>query len=250
MILVSLCLIGFGVTDLLRWSPECAAPRRTVLAVVGAVMATGILAALSDMPLLGLAITEAAVALVISAWVLLDRPGRRAAGYQLAWVSLALLAAVSLSSLAQSASGPLRDWYSSLHLGFVRTTTLDEFMLGSGAALFALATSNRIVRLILRLAWEPNADKEPPEELEEPLTGGRILGPMERLLVGAMVLSGGLVAAGALIAAKGLLRLPEIRSNTAQKQGASDQITEYFLIGTFSSLLLASGLAVAVLAAS
>jgi hypothetical protein len=243
MILVSLTLIAFGVVDLLRWSPEQVSPRRMALAALGAILVTCTLAALSGMSLPGVVTTGTAIALVLSVWLLLDRPGRRAAGQQLAWVSLALLTAVSLSGLAGTASGPLGDWYSSLHLGFVQTTTLDEFMLGSGAVLFGLATSNRIVRLILSLAWEPDAS-------EEPLTGGRILGPMERLLVGAMVLSGALAAAGAVVAAKGLLRLPEIRSNAEQEGGTGDQITEYFLIGTFSSLLIASGLAIVVLAAS
>jgi hypothetical protein len=72
------------------------------------------------------------------------------------------------------------------------------------------------------------------------LTGGRLLGPIERLFVGAMVISGNLTAAAALIAAKGLVRLPEIRSRNEQASGVADQVTEYFLIGTFSSLLVAS----------
>ncbi len=81
---------------------------------------------------------------------------------------------------------------------------------------------------------------------ERTLSGGRLLGPMERLFVGAMVLSGSLTGAAVIIAAKGLLRLPEIRSSADQLGGAADQVTEYFLIGTFCSLLLASALALLV----
>ena len=84
---------------------------------------------------------------------------------------------------------------------------------------------------------------------ESALRGGRLLGPMERLIVGAMVLSGDPGGAALVIAAKGLLRLPEIRSGADQLKGRSDQVTEYFLIGTFSSLLLAAGAGVLVLAA-
>ncbi len=70
---------------------------------------------------------------------------------------------------------------------------------------------------------------------------------MERLFIGAMVVSGNLVAAAALVAAKGLLRLPEIRDSP--KDG-DDQVTEYFLIGTFSSLLIAGTLGALVSASS
>jgi hypothetical protein len=85
---------------------------------------------------------------------------------------------------------------------------------------------NRTVRLVLQAAGTP-APKG-----ETALSGGRILGLMERLFIAEMVVSGNLTAAAALIAAKGFLRLPEIRSYTERRRGASDQVTEYFLIGT------------------
>jgi hypothetical protein len=59
---------------------------------------------------------------------------------------------------------------------------------------------------------------------------------MERLLVTASVLSGGLAGAGFVIAAKGLLRFRELRESPSSKV---DSITEYFLIGTFTSILVA-----------
>ncbi len=52
---------------------------------------------------------------------------------------------------------------------------IGQFLLGCGAALFVLATSNRTVRLVLQAAGTP-APKG-----ETTLSGGRILGPMERL---------------------------------------------------------------------
>jgi hypothetical protein len=68
---------------------------------------------------------------------------------------------------------------------------------------------------------------------------------MERLIVAGAVLSGSAAAAGFVIAAKGLLRFREIGG--ASKSNV-DEVTEYFLIGTFTSTVLAAAAAVLVLA--
>jgi hypothetical protein len=106
-----------------------------------------------------------------------------------------------------------------------------------------LATSNRIVRLVLE------ASGTSAETGESTLKGGRLLGPMERLLVATMAIAGDLTAAGIVIAAKGLIRLPEIRTSAEHSAGKGDVVTEYFLVGTLTSLLLAGGVAAVVLAA-
>ena len=88
---------------------------------------------------------------------------------------------------------------------------------------------------------------------EGTLRGGRLLGPMERVIVAAGVVSGGVAAAAFVIAAKGLLRFREIRSVSEDGGGAEqariDEVTEYFLVGTFASVLLAAAVGVLVLAA-
>jgi hypothetical protein len=53
MMFVWLCLIGFGVADLLRWSPELVSHRRMALASLGSVVVTFLLAGLSRLSLLG-----------------------------------------------------------------------------------------------------------------------------------------------------------------------------------------------------
>ena len=63
----------------------------------------------------------------------------------------------------------------------------------------------------------------------------------------AAVMSGDAAGAGFVIAGKGLLRFREIRGTD---QSGVDEITEYFLIGTFTSVLLAIAMAVLVLAAN
>lgn len=84
-------------------------------------------------------------------------------------------------------------------------------------------------------------------ESESSLRGGRVLGPMERLMVAAAVIAGGLAGAGFVVAAKGLLRFREIRGDDLRKPGI-DEVTEYFLIGTFTSILIAAVLGLLVLA--
>jgi hypothetical protein len=238
MIVLSITLLSFGSADLVRWSPDRVSPRRTAAAVLGALVVTLVPISLSGLPALDVALVEAGTLLSVLVWLLFDRPVFRKVGpgYQLAWIAIAVMVAFASSGATNSISGPLRHWYSSLPFGFVRTIGIDPFLLGVSAALFVLATANRIVRLVLQAAGTP------AREGETTLSGGRILGPMERLFVAAMVVSGNLTAAAALIAAKGLLRLPEIRSSAAQQGGAGDQVTEYFLIGTFCSLLIASAL--------
>ena len=73
------------------------------------------------------------------------------------------------------------------------------------------------------------------------LRGGRLLGPMERLLILGLGLSGQLTAAGLVIAAKGLIRFPELQSKRDERttvEGVGiDEVTEYFLVGSFVSWL-------------
>ncbi|MSS84038.1 hypothetical protein FYJ24_04510 [Actinomycetaceae bacterium WB03_NA08] len=62
------------------------------------------------------------------------------------------------------------------------------------------------------------------------LKGGRIIGPLERVLLVVLGVSGGSALAVALIAAKGVIRFPEI---SADKKNGSK--AEEFLIGSFVS---------------
>ena len=69
--------------------------------------------------------------------------------------------------------------------------------------------------------------------------GGRLLGPMERLVILGLGLAGDYTAAGIVVAAKGLLRFPELQA--ARKEPTIAAVTEYFLVGSFTSWLLALG---------
>lgn len=132
-----------------------------------------------------------------------------------------LLAGDQVSADAQLLPGPLGD---------LDAPTL---LVASGVLLAQLASANVAVRLVLDAVGVPASDNE------KTLKGGRLLGPMERLLIVGLGLAGELTAAGIVVAAKGLLRFPELQRG-ARPGGASDT-TEYFLIGSFASWLIALG---------
>lgn len=71
-----------------------------------------------------------------------------------------------------------------------------------------------------------------------------MLGPLERLFIFALALGGDLAAAAVVVAAKGLLRFPELRRAEEDRgRPGSDLVTEYFLVGTLTSWLVAVVLA-------
>lgn len=246
MILVSLALLGFAVADLLSLGGTTDRPAATPFPVAGAAATTAAVAALTGFSLLAVVLVGLGTSLTATAWLRWSRVSiakRLPPAYPLACVFGVVLVAFAASGAVQPVSGPLADWYTGLHFPGLRSPSIDQFLLGAAAALFLLATGNQIVRLVLEAAGTPAAQGE------NTLKGGRFLGPMERLFVAAMVLAGDVTGAAIIIAAKGLLRLPEIRTTEEEHKGQGDLVTEYFLIGTFSSLLLAGSLAVLVLAA-
>ena len=113
----------------------------------------------------------------------------------------------------------------------------ERVLLVAAALLVQISTANVIVRLLLDLVGVPASDNE------KTLRGGRVLGPMERLLILGLGVGGSLTGAAIVVAAKSLLRFPELRVPRAGDPGyggASD-ITEYFLVGSFASWLVALG---------
>jgi hypothetical protein len=126
-------------------------------------------------------------------------------------------------------TGPLTRW------------PAERVVLVVAVALAQVSTVNIAVRLVLDAVGVPaNAN-------EKRLKGGRVLGPMERLLVLGLGMAGQVTAASIVVAAKGLLRFPELQRGT-DDPGPSD-VTEYFLIGSLASWLAAlAGLALVGLA--
>ena len=114
-----------------------------------------------------------------------------------------------------------------------------------GVVLLQFVTGNQLVRLVLGSvgAVKPEGQPQPSDRLK----GGRLLGPMERLLILGLGLAGQLAAATAVVAAKSIIRFPEINAQKARENGNIGidfdlgDITEYFLVGSFASWIIAFG---------
>jgi len=233
---LAILLIGFSVADLahsvrpIRFFPEC----------LGALVAlvVGLLAGLtSGRDVVGLL----AVAALVLLWGLSVTWGFGHPGP--AWVplvvfSIALALAIGCSGLAPEAAGPLGRWLDSVTLPVLADLSTDRFLLLVGAFGLQLSTGNVIVRLVLKSTGtiHPGADGSMPRTA---LKGGRLLGPLERVFILALALGGQFTAASVVVAAKGLLRFPELSSRRDQER--IHRLTEYFLLGSFVSWLVALG---------
>ncbi|HEU5484017.1 MAG TPA: hypothetical protein VFU98_03850 [Microlunatus sp.] len=247
---VALWLLLIGVVDLARGRRDAAQPR--VLAALAVTMvAVSLLLALSLRP----------TGVGWTAWLLAALAG---AGWVLgSGVSAARFRAAAPAWLPSAASAPASAAvaYVSLGLGLGSLLLagpaagtapgLDAVLAGSGLAsippqrtlllaallVVQVSTANVIVRMLLDLVGVPASDNE------KQLRGGRVLGPMERLVVLGLGTAGSLIGAAFVVAAKAILRFPELRVPRAGDPGygGPSDVTEYFLVGSFASWLVALG---------
>lgn len=251
---VSLALVAFGVADLVRARngrmPLGSAPLAGVVTLVLLAVITGV-DGVAD--LVALAVSAAGLV----GWVATSR--RTQADGRRAWLPLGLFASLvvvllGFSGFASVPDGPLAGWLRWADLPWATDVSVSRVLLLAGLVSFNLATGNVIVRLVLLAigalrsdqvvaAQSPSADPQPADRLK----GGRLLGPMERLVILGLGLAGEYGAASIVIAAKGLLRFPEIQAaaRTSPPPPSSrvgiDDMTEYFLVGSFVSWLVALG---------
>ena len=236
---LGLLLIGFAASDLVF----SARPMRHVPEGVGAavVLAAGLLAGMtSGRDLVAMVL----VVLFVVAWGQTVTRGFAAGGRP--WVPLAVFAtavtgALAVSPLAPSAGGILGRWLEATPFGVVADLPADAALLLAGVVLLQLSTGNVLVRLVLSATGTVDPARTPGDR-DVPsyrLKGGRLLGPMERLFIVGLGIAGQLTAASVVIAAKGLLRWPELQD--ARRQDRIHAVTEYFLVGTFTSWMVALG---------
>lgn len=230
---LAVLLIGIAVSDL----AHSVRPVRHLPEVVGAVtaVAAGLLAGLTEgRDLAALAV----IVLLVLAW---GQSVTRGFGRGPGWLPLvvltfALVLAVGLSGSAPPAGGLVGEWLAGVSLPVLAGLGPDRFLLLVGAMGVQLSTGNVIVRLVLKATGtiHPAADGSLPPT---PLKGGRLLGPLERVFIVSLGLAGHVTAASIVVAAKGLLRFPELSSQAEQTR--VHQLTEYFLVGSFVSWLVA-----------
>jgi hypothetical protein len=235
--IVALWLVALGTADLVASFDglPTSVPRKILgLALGSATFAVGIAFSGYDG-----AVTASAAVCVLAAlagWLLPRSSNWSPARALIAFVTLTAgtIGAVVVGGLAKrSHHAHLDTWLRHLDYAFARDDPAKSlFVLGSLLAL--LATANAVVRVVLRLAKD---DLSPDTQ---PLKGGRIIGPMERLLIFSLAISGQPTAAALAISAKSLLRFPELTAGA--NRDTVDSTTEYFLVGSFTSWLFALGL--------
>jgi hypothetical protein len=144
---------------------------------------------------------------------------------------------IVLSGWASDVAGLIARWPAWVGL----SVSPDQLLMVVGVVMLQLVTGNLLVRLVLGSvgAIKPEGEPQPSDKLK----GGRLLGPMERLLILGLGLAGQLAAATAVVAAKSIVRFPEINAQKARENGGIgiDEVTEYFLVGSFASWILALG---------
>jgi hypothetical protein len=150
---------------------------------------------------------------------------------------LALAVLILLSGWDSDVAGVVGRWPSWVGL----PVSGDRLLMIVGVMLMQLVTGNQLVRLVLSSvgAVKPAGEPQPSDRLK----GGRLLGPMERALILGLGLAGQLAAATAVVAAKSIIRFPEINAQRARENGhiGIDDVTEYFLVGSFASWIVALG---------
>jgi hypothetical protein len=241
---LAVMLIAMGIADVIRrlthrqWLPVVVAP----VVVVGCAVLAG-LWQLGDIVLLVIAAAASVT------WVLLCARAERTGSHELAPLAVfgaAVTALILLSGWGSDAAGLVARWSDWVDLPELSGVGADRMLMIVGVMLMQLATGNQLVRLVLGKvgAIKPAGEPQPSDRLK----GGRLLGPMERVLILGLGLAGQLAAATAVVAAKSIIRFPEINAQKAAENGGIgiDEVTEYFLVGSFASWILAlSGLVLA-----
>lgn len=255
MIFAGFVLLAIGAADLVRQF----APRRWL----GYVVAAAVIVLLG---IGGDALLWAVLGLVAGAlwvWSMPDE-GPTRAGF---WPAVAV-AALSVVAVAWVGARPETGligqvWTLRSPFGEV---SFDLAVLALGAGVFLLESANLVVRAALdgEHTWRPVDPAAPARPVApEPATvepadvepaaveavlpaadprngfkGGRLIGPLERVLVMLLTLAAAYPVLAAMLAAKGIVRFPEI-----SRDGETGARAEYFLVGSLVSWVVGLGAA-------
>lgn len=250
MILAGFILLAVGAADLVRQF----VPRRWI----GYLAVTVVLLFLGSVSDAVLPMIAGLVAGALWVWCMPDdRPS--SAGFWPAIV-LALIVVGTVVSVEGRAHPGLIGQIWQLRSPFGEVS-FDLAILVLGVAAFLLESSNLVVRAALdgehtwrpaehseeavTPAQEPAADPVPATvpatvavESRSGFQGGRLIGPLERVLVLLLTLAAAYPILAAMLAAKGIVRFPEI-----SRDGETGARAEYFLVGSLVSWVIALGAA-------
>lgn len=233
---LAVLLIGLALADLahsvrpVRIVPECVGAAGAVVVGLCAGLTSG-----RDIVALVL------IAVAVLAWgqtVTSGFAGRLPASVPLVVLAVSVGLALAFAGQAGAADGLLGDWLRSTPVPVLASLDADRALLLAGAFAVQLSTGNVVVRLVLAATDTVNPARHgQSDDPEMQLKGGRLLGPMERVFILGLALAGQVTAASIVVAAKGLLRFPELSSKRDQER--IHLLTEYFLVGSFVSWLVA-----------
>lgn len=217
MILAGMLLLAIGAVDLVR--QFVAQGRRwigyTVVAVIVIVIGSA-----GDAPASMLVAAGGA-----AAWLLAmpDTADARRSFWPAVVLAAASIASVVLLGDRSRDVGQLHTPFGPL--------SADLALLVLGVVIFQLESGNVVVRAALagEHTWKPSPTSEG-------FRGGRLIGPLERVLVFLLMLVPAYSLLAAVLAAKGIVRFPEI-----SKDGETGARSEYFLVGSLVSWVLAVG---------
>ncbi|TIH39873.1 hypothetical protein [Subtercola vilae] len=241
--LAALLLLLIGSADLVR-------PRRARRSAAQIIAVVWLLLVVLACVGCGVPFWAAAIAVVLAgAWLLTTTSReqlRQSAGlWPVAGLVAAVVLALAFDRTGSSLSGFVVDWHADAPAGALRTLSLPTLALALAAIVFLTESGNIVVRTALH-PRVPEPVPEPGERAElaendssvvspsADLRGGRLIGPLERLLIVALTLSGSYAIVAALIAAKGIVRFPEI-----SRDGVAGSKAEYFLVGSLVSWTVA-----------
>ena len=240
---LAVMLIAIGIADAVRrltrraWVPPMVAPL-----VVAVVAAPSGLWHPGDLVLMFVAAAAGV------GWVVLGVRAERSGdhhGAPLAIFGLAIAILILLSGFSSDVGGLVARWAAWVAIPGIGDVSPNRLLMVVAVVLLQVVTGNQLVRLVLGSvgAVKPEGQPQPSDRLK----GGRLLGPMERILILGLGLAGQLAAATAVVAAKSIIRFPEINAETKRKNGSFDpeigidDVTEYFLVGSFASWIIALG---------
>ncbi|WP_029262464.1 MULTISPECIES: hypothetical protein [unclassified Microbacterium] len=254
MIIAGFILLAIGAADLVRQF----VPRRWI----GYLAATIVLLLLGSVSDALLPMIAALVSAALWVWCMPDGRASRAGFWPAVVLALVVVGAV-ISMGARAQAGLIGEvWQLRSPFGEV---TFDLAILVLGVSAFLLESANLVVRAALdgEHTWRPaeQVTEAPPVDAETRQTlaessadpapvvattpdpragfqGGRLIGPLERILVLILTLAAAYPILAAMLAAKGIVRFPEI-----SRDGETGARAEYFLVGSLVSWVIALGAA-------
>ncbi|MGB5952657.1 MAG: hypothetical protein WBG57_09125 [Ornithinimicrobium sp.] len=241
MSVLALALISLGVADLFRLRAWGQSARGSLIGGLAGFVTLTVFAVLADLTSGADVLLLVVAATTVGGWVFTTTSGSTLpAAVPLLVMTGGMTALVIGSGGASPAGGDFVRWLAWTGLPASDTpVSPDTVLLVTGLALVQVATANTVVRLVLTQIGALGPTGSP--QASDHLRGGRILGPMERLIILGLGLAGEVTAASLVIAAKGLIRWPELRHSDLKEsdQVGVDAVTEYFLVGSMLSWILA-----------